>query len=762
MAITHFDKRQQDYVALVAQAKAKQSSPLSVNMTEKYAKPTQIQNQMGFSTVANKNPNHINILQSYNSSAMWKAVIPEWLYRPVFGKPRHIDVNTIRRLAKTPQIAMVINTIITEVANTPWEIQPKDPENFNQSHIDEVTAFFNHVSPNGECFNDIVRPFVQDMLELDSGVFVKAFAYSSYYEDKATGMWYLKPLGHSGRELVSIRAYDAGNFTKAPDSFGILPEQQAYWQYSWSTYATPISFARDELVYGIEFPQSTTGCYGRSAVEILTDIAQSLLYSIDWQKEFYDSNAIPQGVLSIIDANADTIDSFRNQWNSYLIQKDTFGNTRRYFHKAPVVNSEVKWTPITLGDTELKVLESQKWWLDIVIATFMATSSELGFTEKLHQATDLSQSEAFKRKAIKPKLDKIERLLNDFVVPEFGFDDIKFSYVRKDIVEERQKKEIAWKEIELGARVINDYRAEFGEDEDSKVAVPWGNEPFKFSAPNSSVGGKLDQMFQDVNPDKEMAQKPAAYKSYDIDGKALTTSSGGEGTRGNALVPVHLETRMGAILRKWLNGRKKQILEELNRQVDIKKKSLTDPVFKSIVERLGGFLTPSETTLGSVSMVVKEIYDNGVEDTEKRLDMNIGPDKRAMAEMQDMTFNDIKGMQDDVAKNLRREFYDGMQAGESTKELAKRVESVFDVGETRANTIARTTMTKINNEARMKAYKASGVVDEVQWITAGDSRVCPEHCKPKENKVYSIDDAPRPAIDTHPNCRCILVPYFEK
>ena len=50
-------------------------------------------------------------------------------------------------------------------------------------------------------------------------------------------------------------------------------------------------------------------------------------------------------------------------------------------------------------------------------------------------------------------------------------------------------------------------------------------------------------------------------------------------------------------------------------------------------------------------------------------------------------------------------------------------------------------------------YAAEGV-QMVDFITAGDSRVCPACSAAEDNSPYTLDNAPQPGL--HPGCRCVL------
>ena len=87
-----------------------------------------------------------------------------------------------------------------------------------------------------------------------------------------------------------------------------------------------------------------------------------------------------------------------------------------------------------------------------------------------------------------------------------------------------------------------------------------------------------------------------------------------------------------------------------------------------------------------------------------------------------------KGINDTTKGQLKDALREGIGQGEGIPELRKRVKDVFSEASTnRADTIARTETAQAFEAANQQATKESGVVEEIRWLSANDSRVREAH-----------------------------------
>jgi SPP1 gp7 family putative phage head morphogenesis protein len=110
----------------------------------------------------------------------------------------------------------------------------------------------------------------------------------------------------------------------------------------------------------------------------------------------------------------------------------------------------------------------------------------------------------------------------------------------------------------------------------------------------------------------------------------------------------------------------------------------------------------------------------------------------------------------ELAQTLEHELTQCLVTGKKTTELKKTLQEKFNVSYHRADTLVRTEMAHIQNEAAKKRYLDNGITEFEIWAPK-DERQC-EHCGTLHRKRYPSGAAlPVPA---HPNCRCSVLPVI--
>ncbi|KKL75615.1 hypothetical protein LCGC14_2053150, partial [marine sediment metagenome] len=189
------------------------------------------------------------------------------------------------------------------------------------------------------------------------------------------------------------------------------------------------------------------------------------------------------------------------------------------------------------------------------------------------------------------------------------------------------------------------------------------------------------------------------------------------------------------------------------------------------VKDIGDLIKALKTLLGfdGLRQITNEVMRNtfvkGWDDAERQLDRNLMVNKGAITFIQDHTFNNIKGMTDEVTEDLRQELERGMMAGEGITKMKDRVKEVFDVGEVRAEAIARTETNRAEGHGRLQAFKSSGETDYLKkWITHFDDRTS-AICKRLDGQTVGLNENFKdrttgwagPTHPSHVNCRSTVI-----
>jgi phage portal protein BeeE len=420
---------------------------------------------VGKKDVVDRGPNDLDFAYNKGEEGVYKAHIPEFLYKPPFGYPRGLNMPFIRKLCKNGYVFSAVQTITDEVAQHDWDITTKEGYEVSDEDLKRVRDFFDNPNANRESFKQLIKMAVTDILEIDAGVWVKVFNLKG--------------------DLVELYARDGGSFLKNPDIFGtirdkdsyIMPAEEAirainsiqepkmrmqqygiqyadraaWYQYGWTGGSVPIPFGKDELVYFMRNPRSDS-IYGRGPIEALGEILYVLMYGSSYYLDFYLNNNMPEGGIVLEGAQRDELKSFRERFQAQFRRKDAFDNTRKEFFKYPVYGRPMSFVPFTVDPEKMGVITQQQWFIKLFWACFGITPSEMGITEDSNRATEQGQNIVVKRKVVKPLLELLEYKINGEILPHFGIEGIEFKFRQYDIDEDIKKHSLFQMQVNMGIK----------------------------------------------------------------------------------------------------------------------------------------------------------------------------------------------------------------------------------------------------------------------------------------------------------------------
>jgi hypothetical protein len=177
------------------------------------------------------------------------------------------------------------------------------------------------------------------------------------------------------------------------------------------------------------------------------------------------------------------------------------------------------------------------------------------------------------------------------------------------------------------------------------------------------------------------------------------------------------------------------------------------------------------TRFGDENQFISTAYERGVADSQAELhalDLSQGRagatalqlpvHREQLQSLFARNLNELEGMTDAVATDLRRELTEGLAAGDGPRDIADgltdiigRVEDGIPRGAmNRATMIARTEIMNSHDRARLQEWERAGV-EQVGVLIAGDA--CPQCQAYKAGEPYQASNA-YGNLPQHPNCRC--------
>lgn len=400
------------------------------------------------------------------TDGVFKAYIPQFLWKPPFGYPRGDNVPLIKQMARNAYVFGITNMLMEEAAWCDWEIKPVDGVEMTpelEAKKKDIREFLINPNANKEGWSHIVKTAVRDICEIDAGVWVKVFGRD--------------------QRMKQIFARDGGVFLKNPDIFGnlgnrediIFPDQgllantmneqqainsyrllyqesAAYFQYGWQTAQMPIPFGRREIVYFMKSPRSDS-VYGTSPVAILTDVILTLIYGSQYNLDFYMNSNMPEGILSIVGAPGHEVKAIKERLKNSIQKPDPLtGFMRKVGFMMPVVNTQATFTPFQIPSREMQIIEQQSWFTKIVWMCYGISADDLGFTENSNKAVSQEQGKKYARKAVRPILNLIAERVNMEIIPEFGTTDLMFEFDDYDLDADIKRHTLLEQQIRMGIK----------------------------------------------------------------------------------------------------------------------------------------------------------------------------------------------------------------------------------------------------------------------------------------------------------------------
>jgi len=645
------------------------------------------------------------------------AFVTEWFYNPIFGVPRSFNPTTLREFAGSVWVRQCVDTITEEVANTDWDITPKEKykDNYNETKLNEIKDFFRFPNKD-EDLSVLLKKLMEDILVLDSGVIVKTFDTKSYENNKTKYSYSIKKQINGQTQLVEeftetkpltnkvklleMYAVDGASFLIEPDMHGrLFTDKPTYFQYNFSyPGGRPMPFWKREVVF-FKINPKTNSIYGMSPIQSIINVVESLNNATRFNKKFFEEWAIPAGLMCFEGMPDDDLKAIKEEWKKEFKSKPW---------KMAFSSYKIDWQQFTMSNTEMQWLDGMKFYQKLVMAVYHINQSELGYTDELNKHSSQVQSDVFLRKCIKPILNMLKSKFDNEIIQEFydGDAEVEFTWKTQDLFEEQRKVNNNIIEVKAGIKTINEVRNEMGLD-----PVEWGDEPFNS---NPGFGGFIPKEERELTLNQRIELKKKANFITENKEQVLEFDK-------------FLDNYYKDIETKLLSK-----LNEVNLNKSIKKN------FSELWRYFISLLQTTKELTDKLFNIIKQDFNKGIDTAEKQLNLDLGynfdrynprVEQLTKEEIDGYTLPDgtrwfgIKGLNRDLTELMHQTITDAIKEGKGNKEIAKDISKVFkDFEGYKAMRITRTESNRILNMGTNNAYIESGLKGKKQWLAKIDDR----------------------------------------
>lgn len=554
-----------------------------------------------------------------------------------------------------------------------------------------------------------------------------------------------------------------------PDMITIHSDAQSYIKsYELTKFNGDKIFFEPQDIIHFKEPNPLDNYRGLSPLRPAKSRIETEQYATNFQRDFFINNARPDALLIAEDSLApEQRDELRASWNTKHQGK---GKGSRI----GILEGGMQYQQISITQKEMDYIESLNFTRDDILVAFGVPKSVIT-TDDVNLANANSGLKTFLSETINPEMVALTEVINEMlVIPDFGerlyvdFED------PTPLDRDMQLKEFTaaygkWmtaneirEKLNLAPTANGDNLADASQPK--VVQTPQPPDPQKIFRGRSGLQKKM-QLIEGIIDDVKKGVKSPKNKS-----------------KQSLLKSAEIREQYKSFVNKKIDKRaekfQKQVLSESEKQMKRVLNSLQKNVTESIIKVLAtgddkiykkavdiiSFDKKKETQIFT-EIALPFMKESAAEAGQEALDLvGLGESFSFTEELEKRLAERAKffavSINDTTLEKLSKTLAEGIDSGEGITELTARVKEVYkEFPDYRAETIARTESTAVNNEGFLEAYTQSKVVNSMEWLSAKDSRVRPEHQK-LDGEIIEVGKTFSNGLQypQEPNCRCVISP----
>lgn len=505
----------------------------------------------------------------------------------------------------------------------------------------------------------------------------------------------------------------------SPEKMSVVPSKTDFVAgYIYQMGSQKIPLTREEVIHH-KLPNPLNPYRGLGPVQALSIDLDSELYAGKWNRNFFYNSARPDGIIGFEGTlSEEQFERLKLQW------AERHEGTSKA-HKIGLLEGGGKYQQIQFNAKDMDFKALRLLNRDNILGVYGMPLSVMGITENVNKANAEAGDYTFARWLVKPRLNRIKNKLNEQLIPMFkGAKNLELDF--DEVVPQTTEQRIAQAQsgITAGYMTINEARQMNGLD------------PI-------SIG---DMLLTPLNLIPTPTKSFRKVKSFSTEWKETFW-------RGYVTRAEVYEKKMIAGLKTMFNKQETEAINKLNAgSKDLIDQTAAKVAYTKIAEPILTDLLKQTARNGSELINPKPAHAGKAGDGE---DYPISEDAIKWLKTR-ITWAAIQ-VGEETANQLAKALAAGYEAGEDIPAIAKRIREVFaDCNRRRSILVARTETISASNIGALSGYKDAGVT-ESEWLVSMDDRLCSE-CEDLNGNTFPIDDCPIPGIDTHPDCRCCLIP----
>jgi HK97 family phage portal protein len=658
--------------------------------------------------------------------------------------------------AQHPSVCIAIRTIAEDAASVDWEIYT-DSSSDDDTEVEEHPLLDLWDKPNATMTG--------------SDLWVGSYTYFKLYGEC---LWYYPGLRVGVTNGAEANRRSTGTIELLNPALVTVKVTEAGIAYTLRVNGQDVELDPDYLTHFKRFnpynPYRGLSELTSLAMELNVDWAAS-----SWNAAFFgDQNGIPTGLLKpTVGAilPSDDREKYMAQWNS------------RHSKQRGVGILPPGWDWIAAGGApkDMEFGAMREFSREQILAVYGVPPFMAGVLDKANYANAREQRATYWNGTITRMLYYFQGVINNDFLPKVGIEGIKcypdFESVKALTEDLETKGRIASSLFQIGftKRMLND-RLDLGMDVDDLEDADVGYLPMNMlpvsmmEEAHTPVAPVVATPDPNMDPNEEPDDSNAAAKFYR---KAQAASN--EGRRANvwraiASATRDIETRFAKAIRRHFQEIEDEVLTVMN---SLKGWNLVHGVEKATESSLFDLQYAKGKLMKLTMPLHAAAIDRGGTGVMAEVNATDPFDvlsPNVSAKLAELT-RKITRIDDTVERQLRESLVEGLKAGESITQLAKRVSDVMDASRSRAETIARTETNNAFSSGRVEGARQAGV-SKMEWISARDNFVRDTHApgtgvdgevrgldEPFSNGCRWPGDSQGAAAEVI-NCRCTVVPVI--